>query len=186
MSKLEDESLDAMLYACGYQSVPAGCRCAAIGDGEPCDACYFGKTSYQKLTTIETSHGTVTVVESEAVPKNGGFNLIDTHERVDNPWSKYEWWLPKTPEARDAVQALSEHADSLLTGVRLDRLKPPSFDWAKVRIPRVVTHPVVTIPLHIYASYKRQCDEGQRCAPLPRGYPQCPCNCGGPFGDCLR
>lgn len=150
----KDESLDAMLYACGYQP-----------------------------TTIETSHGTATVVESEAVPKNGGFN-VNTKEWNAAIEKSIGEWIP--PTLRDSARVLIEHADSLLTGPRLDRLKPPSFDWANFKLPRMVADPPVMLPLHVYASYKRQCDEGQRCAPLPTGYPKCPCNCGGAFGDCLR
>ncbi len=50
----------------------------------------------------------------------------------------------------------------------------------------VVQQAPVILPLHVYGRLKRVCDEGQHCAPLPTGYPKCPCNCGGPFGDCLR
>lgn len=96
------------------------------------------------------------------------------------------WWIPKDAAASDAVRTLSEYADSVLTGARLDKSKPASFDWAKLRLPRRVQQAPVILPLHVYGRLKRVCDEGQHCAPLPTGYPKCPCNCGGPFGDCLR
>jgi len=55
------------------------CRCEAIGDGEPCDACYFGLRGYQRapVVQVELSHGTVEVVESEALPENAPFFIID-------------------------------------------------------------------------------------------------------------
>lgn len=78
--------------------------------------------------------------------------------------------------------------DLPLSGFRLSLDQPVSIKKLLERA-KLVGQPQyvpVMLPLHVYANLKRQCDEGQRCAPLPTGYPQCPCNCGGPFGDCLR